>query len=200
MVGDGYLELWNHFPGYGPFFSRTVEDRGPMRALRGSSDWREFVLPFYITGNRDTSPTRLVLNVVLPGKGTVYLGPLRLVQYHGAADPMTAAGAWWSDRTAGWLGGIGGSMLGVLGGVIGLLGGRGKARRLVVALLGFMLVVGVASLIAGLIALLRSQPYGVYYPLVLLGILCTVLPTVMLATVRRRYEQAELRRMNAMDV
>ena len=33
VTGTGYLEMWNHFPGGGMFFSRTLGQSGPMGRL-----------------------------------------------------------------------------------------------------------------------------------------------------------------------
>jgi hypothetical protein len=108
--------------------------------------------------------------------------------------------AWRDGRTAGMLGGVAGSIIGLIGGLIGVLGGLGKARRLVMSLLTFLSGVGVVCLVLGLGALVLSQPYGAYYPLLLLGFTCAIVPTALRGTVRRRFEAIELRRMKAMDV
>jgi hypothetical protein len=107
--------------------------------------------------------------------------------------------AWWSSRQAGLIGGIGGSVFGCLGALIGILGGRGKARRFVVGLLWAIATSGTLSLVTGVVALICSQPYHVYYPLVLGGGLLVIIPLSLLRTLRRRYAQIELRKMSAMD-
>jgi len=192
-----YLEMWSQFP-RGRFFSRTLDNRGPLGSLQGSSDWRPFVLPFFNEPG-GAPPQELTVNLVLGGPGTVALGPLSLVQLADDEDPLAVQGAWWSDRAAGLVGGITGSVIGCLGGLIGLLAGSGKGRALVVTLLKAMVGFGVAGLLAGVVALLRSQPYAVFYPLLLEGALCGILPLFLLPVVRRRYEQSELRRMRALD-
>ncbi len=199
VEGEGYLEMWNHFPDGSRYFSRTLGAAGPMKSLKGSSDWRPFVLPFY---NKEggPAPAKLVLNVVLPGRGTVYLGPLRLVQFGPGEDPLGTVGQWWSDQRGGLVGGILGIMLGGMGGLIGWLAAAGKARRLVLGMLKAMLAIGVAALLLGGFALIRSQPYAVYYPLLLVGFISSVVPGVLLRNVQKRYEELELRRMRAMDV
>ncbi|MHC4618664.1 MAG: hypothetical protein ACYTEQ_13035 [Planctomycetota bacterium] len=201
VEGTGYLEMWNYFPDGGRYFSRTLDDSGQMQSLQGSSDWRAFTLPFYIGEAMDTRPSKLELNVVLPGRGTVYLSPMELVQYvkAGGASLAGRGGAWWDDRTAGVVGGIAGSIIGLVGGVIGLLSGIGKCRRLALSLLTLLSVVGVLSLVFGLTAVVLSQPYGVYYPLLLLGCVCTVVPILARRSVRRRFEEIELRKIKAMD-
>ncbi|HUW20410.1 MAG TPA: hypothetical protein VMW16_14020 [Sedimentisphaerales bacterium] len=202
VEGTGYLEMWNYFSDGGKYFSRTLADSGQMQSLHGSSDWRDFTLPFYIGEATDMRPTKLEFNVVLPGRGTVYLSPLELVQYVSAGGPLLAGRgrAWWDDRTAGVVGGLAGSIVGLVGGVIGLLSGIGKGRRLVLFLLTLLSLIGGVSLVFGLTAVVLSQPYGVYYPPLLLGGICTIVPTGLRGTIRRRFEEIELRKMKAMDV
>ena len=190
--GTGYLEMWSTFAQKGSFFTRTV-------ALSGSSRWRPFTLPFDATGVADP-PENLTVKLALPGRGTVHLGPLRLVQYAEDENPLAVAGAWWGPRTAGLAGGIVGSFLGCVGALIGLLASRGKGRALVLGLANGMLVVGAISLVLGVVGLFRAQPYEVFYPLLLVGVLGVVLPAFLIPNLRRRYEQLELRKMTAQDV
>lgn len=97
VEGAGYLELWSHFPDGSQYFSRTLGDAGPMMKLQSTSGWRPFTLPFDATGA--PPPTRLVFNVVLPGRGVVYLGPLRLVE-SGGADQDSSGSLRLSCRSA----------------------------------------------------------------------------------------------------
>ena len=62
-----------------------------------------------------------------------------------------------------------------------------------------MLVLGVAVLVGGVVALVKSQPYAVYYPLLLGGALTAGITAGLFPQVRRRYQQLELRKMQAMD-
>ena len=196
VEGEGYLEMWSHFPDGSRYFSRTLGSVGPTARISGSSLERDFALPFFL--NEDTpAPRRLEVNVVLPGRGHVRLANLRLASIAGAG---AAPGAWWSPRTGGLVGGIGGSLVGALGGAIGLLISLGRARRVVEATLMAILAVGVASAAAGLVALATQQPYEVYYPLLLNGILDVVIVLGVRGTVRKRYEAVELRRMQACDL
>jgi hypothetical protein len=214
IEGTGYLEMWNHFPDGKMYFSRTLGDSGPMQSLSGSSDWRPFTLPFYIN-TPNLHPTQLEFNVVLPGRGTVYLGPIKLVQFDKGQLAGTIGGsgvnAWWTDRAAGWVGGIGGGVggivIGTVGAIIGILTWSGTGRRVCLWLLGIMFVFGLivmtVGLGGGLAALAFSQPYAVWYPLLIigasLGLLCTILPAALFSTIKRVYEQRELRKMRAMD-
>ena len=166
-----------------------------MQKLTGSSGWRSFALPFDATGA--PAPSRLVLNVVFAGRGRVELGPLTLAeQAAGPADP----GAAWTDRAAGLVGGLGGALIGCLGALVGVLTSLGRARRLVMALIFSLIAVGALALVGGLIALAASQPYAVFYPLLLIGVLASAVPLGLLPTIRRRYAEIELRTMRAYDV
>jgi hypothetical protein len=203
VEGTGYLEMWNHFPDGKMYFSRTLGDSGPMQSLTGSSGWRPFTLPFYIGDTSKMRPFKLVFNIVLPGRGTIFLGPLILVQFEKSESAATigAKNAWWTDRTGGWIGGITGSVIGAIGSIIGISCWLGIARKLCFSLLGLMFTFGVISLAMALVALIFSQPYAVYYPLLLVGILCVSMPPLSFYTgIKQRYEQIELRKMHAMDM
>jgi len=199
VAARSYLEMWSCFPDGGQYFSRTLASRGLLGSIEGSSDWRDFSLPFTIN-HSPSRPEKLVVNVVLTGRGTVWLSPPSLVQYAENEDPLAAPGAWWDDRTGGLIGGIGGSILGCLGGLIGALGGLGKARRLTTQLAVLTMLIGVAALATGIVALALRQPYGVYYPLLLGGGIATAVMGGCLPTLRRRYQQIELQKMTALEV
>jgi hypothetical protein len=189
VKAKSYLEMWSWFANGDRYFSRTLGDSGPMQYLEGSSDWRPFALPFF-SDKKNGPPVRLVINVVFADGGTIYLTPVKLFQYRNG---------WWTEQTAGLIGGIGGSICGILGAMIGILGGTGKARRFVLALTATLVVLGVACLVLGVIAWSLGQPYGVYYLILLGGIILTAVCGGNLPTLRRRYEQIELRKMAAMD-
>ena len=170
-----------------------------MKSLKGNAPWRPFRLAFYMNGQDGPGPEKIEFSVVLPGQGTVFLGPMRLVEYGDSEDPFSPAGQWWGGRTGGLIGGIVGVVMGIVGGLIGILGGRGRAKRVVWVLLGVMLLVSVAALVIGVAALLSGQPYAVYYPMLLVGAICGFVSLSIRPVMRRRYEQAELQKMNAQD-
>jgi hypothetical protein len=197
VAAGSYLEMWTHLPD-GSFFSRSLAQSGPMRRLEGSSEWRPFVLPFF---NREGGPPpeKLVVNLVLAGAGTVEIGPLELVQFASNEDPLANSAAWWSDRQAGMLGGIIGSALGILGAVIGWLGSSVRAKGFVLGTLKAIGCFGVGALASGGLALAVGQPYAVYYPLLLLGLISAALGFSLPRSLSKRYEELELRRMQALD-
>jgi hypothetical protein len=194
VEGQAYLEMWSHFADRGRFFSRTL-GAGPMQPLSGSSEWRAFSLPFFIADRGFPPPERLVLNVVLPGGGRVEISPVLLQQSSENEDPTQLPGQWWDSSTAGLLGGVMGSFIGCLGGLIGVLSSRRRARRLVLGTMRLLIVLGAMSLALGLYALAISQPYVVYYPLLLLGFLSVALSGGLYRQIRARYATTERNKM-----
>jgi len=204
--GDGYLEMWNYFPPAKPgmaeasYFSRTLGESGEMGKITGTSNWRHFMLPFDRTGTSLT-PSRLEVNLLLPAQGTVYLGPVKLVEYNGnfASAQSGAAGAWWPDWAGGLIGGIGGAVLGCVGGLLALLAGKGKAQSFVLVTLKLLIALGVLSLAIGFLAMGLRQPYGVWFVPLLLGVILLVILPSRLKQYQKSYTEAEVRRMTAID-
>ena len=97
------------------------------------------------------------------------------------------------------MGGIGGAIIGCLGGLIGLLAGKGKARNFVLATIKIFIVLGILSLMAGVVAIVSGQPYAVWYPLLLLGFILTLVFSLNLPSIQRRYDELEIRRMTSID-
>ena len=107
---------------------------------------------------------------------------------------------WFSSQWAFLPGTVLGCLLGLWGTLMGVLGSRGKAKGLIVG--GFWVLLGasVVLLIAGLIALITGQPYGVWYGLGLAGLIGVLVLGFNGPMVFRVYRQAELRRMEARDL
>ncbi len=198
VAAGSYLEMWTHLP-EGAFFSRTLADTGPMQRLEGSSSWRPFLLPFT---NREGGPPpgKLVINLVLTGAGTVEFGPLELVQFAPGENPTAGStGAWWGDRQAALAGAIAGSALGILGGLVGWLSAAGHAKTFVLTTLKAIGLLGAGAVLLGAAALAAGQPYAVYYPLLLGGLISAALGATLPRWLSRRYQDLELRRMRALD-
>ncbi len=83
VSGEGFLEIWNHFPEpkKGAYFSRTMAETGSMGKLRGDSPWKDFVLPFNFDDATFPMPEKIQFNVYLPQSGTVWLSDLELVEF-----------------------------------------------------------------------------------------------------------------------
>jgi len=190
VTGEAYLEMWSDFPGEGRYFSRTLAPSGLQGIIEGDSDWRGFQISFVSNGG--PPPARLDVNLVLPGTGTVEIGPLRVVTLDGGSG-------WWTDRAAGAIGAAAGGLIGILGAGLGILASRRKARGPVLATMIALSVLGVLSLVAGAVAFVARQPYAVVFPLLLLGTILLAVFGGGYRAVRRGYEEAELRKMHALD-
>lgn len=111
---------------------------------------------------------------------------------------------WFSERTAGMIGGFSGAGIGLLGGIIGAAAGtlvpKGKGRSAVLGMMIAGIVFGLTSLVVGIVALVLGQPYSVWYLFVMLGIIPTAVMGGLLPVVRKRYAEAEQRRLDADDL
>ena len=154
---------------------------------------RSFEVPFRLVAGF-SAPTRLDVDVVLPGAGTVWVGPLAL---RSLADQH--AGAWWSDRTGGLIGGVAGTMLGLTGAILGAFVARRTHRSLVLRATAVLAVGGLVILTVAVLTLASSQPYAVWYPLLLGGGLLMIVFGGIRRLARHAYTDAELRRMRAAD-
>ena len=159
VEGTAYLEMWSYFPGGGRSFTRTLGDEGPMMKLRGTAGWRAFALPFDATGA--PHPARLVVNVVLDGRGTVFLSGLTLGD-QAQADLSVPGGA--LNRLSGVAGGIAGSVVGAAGALIGVLTALGRARRFVIALAVSLAAAGAVLCLTGIAAIGSGRPPAVSSP------------------------------------
>jgi hypothetical protein len=74
---------------------------------------------------------------------------------------------------------------------------RGKGKRFMIGLFGFMISLGVCLTIAGVIALIQKQPFHVHSPLFLGALVTLAVFGPMLPVILARYRQAESRRMEA---
>lgn len=187
VQGEGYLEMGSTLSTGDQIFTRTLESAGLLGKLSGSSAPRAFAVPIQLAAGAP-APTQLVLNVVLPGPGDVKLSDLRL---SGGTSIASAPGAWWSSRAARAADAIGGSVIGILGATIGVLCAIGRYRRFAEALLVALLGVGVGGLVAGSAAFALGQQREVWFPLLLIGLVATLLPVALRREVRRRFSRAE---------
>lgn len=205
VQGDGFLQMDNHFGESGTFFTKGIAPAGPLGKISGNSEWRPFVLPFYATNGEQPDgsarvPERLTLSLFLPGAGSVSISGVELYQYASGEDPMRSAGQWIDARSAGLIGGIGGALIGLWGAIIGVIASRGKARAFVFISVNVLLSLGLVSLVAGAVAYFSDQPYAVYFPLLLIGIILVAVIGKMRGSLLAQYEQLELKRMQSMDV
>lgn len=108
---------------------------------------------------------------------------------------------WWSAEQANELGGWVGAGVGIVGGLfgsaMGLLIPRGKGRSFMIPAHVAITFAGVAMLIVGVIALAMSQPFHVYFPLLLCGGITAISLGCLLPVTLNGYRASERRRMDA---
>ncbi len=73
VEGLVYPEMWCHFPGKGEFFSK-----GLINPLTGTTDWTKLATPFLL--KEGENPDNVKLNLVITGKGTVWIDDIRLLK------------------------------------------------------------------------------------------------------------------------
>jgi MFS family permease len=118
-------------------------------------------------------------------------------------QPLSAfvSEAWMEPDTAIKVGAFGGAILGSLCGIIGALAGilapKGKAKKLVLGSMLIMALIGVGSLIFGIVAVSMGQPYGVWYPFFLIGAVLSFVSGPLIPVIKSRYRQADQRRLDA---
>lgn len=106
---------------------------------------------------------------------------------------------WWPvEQTGYWSGIVGGgigSLLGIGGAVVGaILVPRAMGRRWVVSGMVVIAVAGIVSMIAGGLAIADDQPYGIYYPLLLMGCVLYLVSIGMLLPVDVMYRVVTMMR------
>jgi hypothetical protein len=73
VIGQTYLEMWCVFPGSGEYFSRALKN-----PLTGTIDWTTMEAPFFL--QKGQQPELIKLNVVINGKGTVWVDDITLTK------------------------------------------------------------------------------------------------------------------------
>ncbi len=73
LEGRAYLEMWCQFSGRGEYFSRDLKS-----PLTGTVDWSAEETPFFL--KRGENPDNIKLNLVVEGKGTVWIDDIRLLK------------------------------------------------------------------------------------------------------------------------
>jgi len=73
VEGMVYIQMWCHFRGKGEYYSRAIQS-----ALSGTNEWTSQEIPFFLT--KKDNPDNVKLDIVLTGKGTVWVDDIRLTR------------------------------------------------------------------------------------------------------------------------
>ena len=71
LKGQAYIEMWCSFPQNGLYFSKALNS-----ALSGTNDWKIQETPFFL--KEGENPDNVELNLVVKGKGTVWIDNIEL--------------------------------------------------------------------------------------------------------------------------
>ncbi len=187
MTEGGVLKLLTYFPPSASGGDERIQEN--HLNLYGTSNWKLYKFAIDLT-KFESFPTKLEIKLSFAGHGTVYLRPIKL---------LGVVGSWWSPQQIGLIGGIGGSVIGCFGALLGLLASRGKARTFVLTTMKLFIALGILLTIAGFVAVVSSQPYAVWYALLLPGVILTLVFSLTLPSIQRRYDELEIRRMTSVD-
>ena len=73
LEGQVFLEMWCHIPGKGDFFSRNLQS-----PLTGTMNWTSVEALFFL--KKGENPDNIKLNVLINGKGVVWIDDIRLIK------------------------------------------------------------------------------------------------------------------------
>ncbi len=108
---------------------------------------------------------------------------------------------WFDPNHYAWLPGTAyGVAAGVMGSLVGWLAPRGRARTFILRAWFALWASAVALLIAGIAALAEGQPWGVWYGLLLPGVIGTLVVGANSLVILKRYREVEERRLAARDL
>jgi len=114
---------------------------------------------------------------------------------------LADAEPWFSPDAAIYFGAFGGAAIGVIGGILGAVGGtlapKGKGRSFILNSMLGLGCLGVVFLLVGIVAVVMDQPYAIYYPFLLLGLILASVMFAVRPAIRQRYAEAEQRKLEA---
>ena len=109
--------------------------------------------------------------------------------------------AWFDPNHYAWMPGTAFALIaGLMGGLVSWLVPRGRARRFILRAWLTMWAAAVALLIAGIAALLSGQPWGVWFGLLLPGVVGTLVVGANTLVILVTYRKVEGRRLAAKDL
>ena len=110
---------------------------------------------------------------------------------------------WFNPQTAGILGGIIGTVLGSTGALIGCSCGicvRKGWKRFIYTIFILAITVSIVLLVTGVVALCVKQPRHVWYSFLLPGVVGNLVFLGIFPSVRKRFIESEMRKMQARDL
>ena len=110
------------------------------------------------------------------------------------------ANIWFDPRYAGWVGAIAGMIIGIWGTVGGVAAGflvpKGRGKSFMFGTLYTGAIVGFLLMCIGIAALVDQQPYAIWYPLLLPGVILILVSLPLVFVVKKRYTEVEMQKMH----
>jgi hypothetical protein len=189
LRGNVFMDMWSSFAHERPSSSRAQ--------IHAATNWVPYSVPFNSMGNSE-HPTRLQIVLWIGGRGTIFLGPVKLVQYEAAQNYVghslgnvwlygRTADPWWSNHTGARITNIETAILFAVGLVMGALCVKRKARGAVTLLLKIHIGIGFIFGIAAVVAIFREQPFAVWFPLLLSALILIGVYRVWLVSLGKYY-------------
>jgi peptidoglycan/LPS O-acetylase OafA/YrhL len=108
---------------------------------------------------------------------------------------------WFDPNLYAWIPGTAyGLAAGLMGGLVAWLVPRGRARNFILRAWFALWAAAVALLIVGLAALANGQPWGIWYGLLLPGVIGVLVVGGNSFVIRKRYREVEERRLASKDL
>jgi hypothetical protein len=108
---------------------------------------------------------------------------------------------WFDPNHYAWIPGtVYGIVAGLMAVVVAWLVPRGTARAFILRAWFALWAAGVALLAAGIVALVNGQPWGVWYGLLLPGVIGTLVVGANSLVILKKYRDVEERRLAAKDL
>jgi len=107
----------------------------------------------------------------------------------------------WFDIKYSWIPGtVLGTLCGLLGAISGTCAGKGIGRNIILNNLKIFDSISICFLVAGLVALAKGQPYGIWYGLTWGGFIPTLVLVPNYFVIRHAFTRAEMRKLDAMSL
>jgi hypothetical protein len=87
-----------------------------------------------------------------------------------------------------------------MGGIVGWLVPRGRSRNFILRAWFTVWVVAIVLLVVGIVALASGQPWGIWFGLLLHGVIGTPVVGANSIVILKRYREVEERRLEAKDL
>lgn len=170
--------------------ARSDHPQGLGAPLTGDSEWRSFEV--VMSGHEGERPERLEVRLIMPGRGGVVFGAIRVVELSARGLParrLAATRPWWNEHRTKEIFVITGLTFSALLFFVIVLAIFARGRGAALGILNLIVFTGAGGLLGALIAAYFKQPWAVWFPLLLCGLALFFIPLVFYAPIARRFDR-----------